>query len=147
MIKWLINSKIKRILGALIVILIVTALSRGAVLNQEKSADKKSEVKSASEGEIEEKSISPEDQIPTPTPIPKQNQASISLKYPNSQKIGQEDGALFLESFDPPKVISDWYKEKIKSMGMRAKSFVQTSTNGNVLNSFVCSDGPKKVEG
>jgi len=38
-----------------------------------------------------------------------------------------------------------WHKEKITSMGMNAKSFVQTNTNGNILNKLVSANGETKV--
>ena len=40
----------------------------------------------------------------------------------------------------------DWYKEKIKALGMNTTSFVQTKTNGDVLNKLVGSRGQQKVE-
>jgi len=49
------------------------------------------------------------------------------------------------ESNDDPDLITNWYKEKIKSLGMNSKSFVQTKTNGNVLNKLVGARGDKEI--
>ena len=84
--------------------------------------------------------------IPTTTPIkssPTLSQApanSTPLEsinnfiYPNSSNITGDENLLSMESLDQPQIITDWYKEKIKAMGMKATTFVQTTTNGNVLN-------------
>lgn len=69
-----------------------------------------------------------------------QNIQSINLsdlKYPNSSQISTNVNTSVLESIDDPKTITDWYKEKIISLGYKSKSFVQTTTNGNVLNKLV----------
>lgn len=70
---------------------------------------------------------------PTPTSSPTVNE---SLVYPNAIVIISSDD-LLMESTDDPDVISEWYKNKIKSMGFNVKSFVATKTNGNVENVFV----------
>lgn len=64
--------------------------------------------------------------------------------YPNSKQIsvGKE---IVLESNDDPKVITEWYKEKIRQEKMNAKSFVQTNTNGKVLNKLVGSNGQREI--
>lgn len=66
---------------------------------------------------------------PTATPTPPQKQSGDFI-YPNSKNTGGEN----YESTDDPDVITNWYKEKIKGMGMNIKTFVTTKTNGNVLN-------------
>ena len=49
------------------------------------------------------------------------------------------------ESQDDPDAITDWYKEKIKELGMSAKSLVTTKTNGNVLNKLVGANGKREI--
>ena len=39
----------------------------------------------------------------------------------------------------------NWYKDKIKALGMNATSFVQTNTNDNVLNKLVAANNSQKV--
>lgn len=90
-------------------------------------------------------------QTPTPTtitPSPKptnENQSNVDFKYPNSATISQNGSETVYESTDDPKKITDWYKDKIKSIGMKATSFVQTSTNGNVLNKLVGANQNQEV--
>ena len=78
----------------------------------------------------------------TPTPVktedninsPQVSTEITSFIYPNSVNIRQNKDTSSMESSDQPQIITDWYKEKIKSMGMKATAFTQTTTNGNVLN-------------
>lgn len=77
----------------------------------------------------------------TPTPTPTSiNVPSISLsdyKYPNSSVVSSDDNSLLLNSTDDTDKITDWYQDKIRSLGMNAKTFVKTKTNDNVLNKLV----------
>lgn len=84
----------------------------------------------------------------TPTEEVKQTQPTTdnAWVYPNSKQIGSLDNTLLLESNDDPGKITDWYKQKIESMGMSAKSFVQTKTNDNVLNKLVAANGKEKID-
>lgn len=85
--------------------------------------------------------------ILTPTPQPNNNnQLNLDLKYPNSIIISKNSNETTYESTDDPKKITDWYKDKIKSIGMKATSFVQTSTNGDVLNKLVGANSEKQVK-
>lgn len=81
--------------------------------------------------------------ISTTTPIPQQ--ATGDFIYPGSTKISGDSSSITLQSSDSPQVITNWYKNKIKSMGLSATSFVTTSTNDNVLNKLVASNGTKEV--
>lgn len=116
-----------------------------------------------SESENSDKIISPSvspilTSIPTfiPTVTPKILPTSIpmlppvktninSFIYPNSVKINIDASSVILQSSDDPQVITNWYKEKITNMGMNTKSFVQTNTNGNVLNKLVAANSDFKV--
>ncbi|MBI2022736.1 hypothetical protein HYS97_02725 [Candidatus Daviesbacteria bacterium] len=72
------------------------------------------------------------------------NKSNINIGnfvYPNSTSLGSG----VYESNDSPNIITDWYKEKIKSLGMSTTSFVQTSANDNVLNKLVGSDGKGEI--
>ena len=72
--------------------------------------------------------------ITTPKPAPtSQSTQDIGLQYPGSNKTSSNT----YTSSDDPQKITDWYKDKIKSLGANSKSFVQTNTNGNVLNKLV----------
>ena len=85
---------------------------------------------------------------PTATATSKPNQQSQSVsdfQYPSSTVVSISVNTATFESTDDPKKITDWYKDKIKSIGMKTTSFVQTSTNGNVLNKLVGANGNKEV--
>lgn len=83
---------------------------------------------------------------PTPTNTPiNESQSILDFKYPNSSQVSLNGNEMVLESTDDPKIITDWYKDKIKTMNMSVTSFVQTSTNGNILNKLVGSNGNKEV--
>lgn len=94
----------------------------------------------------EENNSSQNSQIPTPIINQNQNsEQSEDLIYSDSIKTKQENSNLELESLDDTQKITDWYKEKIRGMGMNAKSFVQTKANGKVLNKLVGSNGKKEI--
>lgn len=90
---------------------------------------------------------------PSPSPSPSKIynlttptvQSYSDLQYPNSRQTGSNDASLIFESTDDPDLITNWYKEKIRDLGMNSKSFVQTKTNGNVLNKLVGARGDKEV--
>lgn len=83
----------------------------------------------------EEISVEHENTTSTITTQPKD--ILSSYKYPNSTILGQSASTFEQESPDDPEKITDWYKEKIKSDGMNIKTFVTTTTNGNVYNELV----------
>lgn len=66
--------------------------------------------------------------------------------YPNSKRTESQTNHVTLESPDDPSVITNWYKNKIKEKGMNATSYVQTSTNGNILNRLVGARSGLKVD-
>ena len=67
------------------------------------------------------------------------------FKYPNSSQVGNLENGIKLESSDDPNTITDWYQEKIRSLGFKSKSFVKTNTNGNILNKLVAASANKEV--
>lgn len=83
-------------------------------------------------------------------PTPKQDTTNSgqdinSYKYPSSSVKEESGNRLFLESTDDPQAITNWYKEKITSLGMNANSFVQTNTNGNILNKLAATKSGFKI--
>lgn len=74
-----------------------------------------------------------------------QNFNSSDFKYPQSNQISSSGNNLILESNDSYDLITNWYKEKIRSLGFKSKSFVQTKTNGNILNKLVGASGSTEV--
>lgn len=90
----------------------------------------------------------PTSRQPTSTPTSKPDQPSQTIwdfQYPGSDVISKTETTVTLESSDDPKKITDWYKDKIKAMNMNVNTFVQTSTNGNVLNKLVGANGEAEV--
>ncbi len=96
--------------------------------------------------------------IPTPTPTliptstrstsaptPSSQRNMSSFVYPGSIILNQSEKEMTLQSLDDPTSITNWYKEKIVSLNMNAKSFVATNTNGNVLNKLVGAKSGFKV--
>lgn len=83
----------------------------------------------------------------TPSPSPQNNSGSTAdFRYPNSSQVGVSGNTTTYESSDNPKTITDWYKDRIKSVGMNTTSFVQTTTNGNVFNSLAGAERGRQVK-
>lgn len=79
------------------------------------------------------------------TKKPTSGQSIDKFLYPGSVVVKSEASSLFLRSLDDSEKITDWYKSKIKSEDLSATSFVNTNTNGKVLNKLV-ADGVYHVE-
>ena len=77
-------------------------------------------------GPIETPAPSPTPNLlpPTPTSIPSPQRDMSSFIYPGSIILSQSGNEMTLQSTDDPQTITNWYKEKITSLGMNAKSFV-----------------------
>lgn len=72
-------------------------------------------------------------------------QQGATVQYPNSQQTNSSGNTIYYESTDSPNAITDWYKTKIKSMGMNTTSFIQNNSNNNVLNQLIGSDGRRNI--
>lgn len=83
---------------------------------------------------------------PTSTPVLSHQKNIQSFIYPGSMILNQSGDKMTLQSSDESSDITNWYKEKITSLNMNAKSFVQTNTNGNVLNKLVGANAEFKVK-
>lgn len=82
-----------------------------------------------------------------PTPLPTKTLPTrfSGFVYPNSQIVENNNSKILLVSSDHPDAITDWYKDKIKDMGMNVTSFVVTKTNDNVENKLVGAMNSDKV--
>ena len=90
-----------------------------------------------------EESSTPEE---TFAPIPPTPSQGISqFFYPGASVVFQSATTTSLTSSDDSGKITDWYEEKIKSMGFSAKAFVKTSSNSNVLNKLSGVKGGEEV--
>lgn len=87
---------------------------------------------------------------PTATPHPTSTPAAAGnisdFFYPGATQMRLEGNTLVLESIDNPDAITNWYKNKINSLGMNAKAFVMTKANGNVENKLAGDNGTLEVE-
>lgn len=95
-------------------------------------------IKNPTSTPIEENNAQDPSVISTPTPAntsePTKTESGEFI-YPNSKNTGGEN----YESTDDPDIITNWYKEKIKSKNMNVKNFVTTKANGSVLNKLAGS--------
>lgn len=150
-----------RILGVLIVILLIIVIAERGILNQSKVRKIKTLIQktptpksSLSPAPTAEEKIGQDffSQSNSPTPTFFQNNNSnfqntdaSGFIYPGSTAGNKNGNRLILESSDNPKTITEWYKNKIEALGMKATSFVQTNTNNNVLNKLVASNGEQEI--
>lgn len=84
----------------------------------------------------------------TSTPTPSQTQENVNLQeylYPNSEMLTSSPSFVSLKAYDDPDVITDWYKEKIRQLGLSVTTFVVTKTNDSVLNKLVGSSEAEEI--
>lgn len=92
----------------------------------------------------------------TPTPVVKNPQSNIAaLRTDILVTPTRSSPSLSIEKFiypvaipissgkysstDSPDIITNWYTSKITSLGFSSKSFIKTSTNGQILNKLTGS--------
>lgn len=75
----------------------------------------------------------------SPTPNPTTNNSNSDWRYPNSTVVSGSGNNITLTSSADPSAITDWYKQKIQSLGMNTRSFVTTNSNNNVLNKLAAA--------
>lgn len=75
------------------------------------------------------------------TPTTQTNTNTSDWRYPEAQDNGNSS----FTSSQNPTTITNWYKDKIKSLGMNTTSFVTTNTNDNVLNKLAGANGSENV--
>ncbi len=79
----------------------------------------------------------------TPAPTP----GSIKqYTFPSSVTKSSAAKKLELETTAPVDEVTEWYKEKIRSLGFNAKSFSQTTTNGEILNKLSAAKPGEKID-
>lgn len=83
--------------------------------------------------------------LPTLTSVPSLQKDIKNFIYPGSIILKQSQKEMTLQSSDDPSVITNWYKEKITNLNMNAKSFVQTNSNGHVVNKLIGANTEFKV--
>lgn len=84
----------------------------------------------------------------TPTPVSNQQNPKTSNGiwiYPGATTISTGGGEIQLSTTEEPQRVTDWYKQIISSR-MNTKSFVSTSTNGNVENKLSGANSGERIE-
>lgn len=103
---------------------------------------------------------SPSPTLPTATPNPQTPLPSINslnksanssanrqeFSYPNAKVISSDKNSVILESTDSVNTITNWYKKQIQSQGLKTTSFIETNTNGEILNQLVGTNGTDKIQ-
>lgn len=87
----------------------------------------------------------PDSKFFTSTPTPSSGINISNFIYPGSAILNRSRDELTLQNTDDPQVITNWYKEKIINTGMNTRSFVQTNTNGNILNKLAGAKSGFKI--
>jgi hypothetical protein len=81
----------------------------------------------------------PDTQTATPGPTKTDGSFNISnFIYPGSSVQNRSDS-------DDTDAITEWYKNKIKSLGVNVKSFVTTKANDKVLNKLVGANSELEI--
>ncbi len=70
----------------------------------------------------------------------------LSYRYPGSTILTQNPSHLELKSSESPNKITEWYKSKIKSLGLTTHSMSSTSTNDNILNVMAAAGNNSQVK-
>ena len=91
----------------------------------------------------------PDTPTPTQQSSPVQHTDSSSsidlFRYPNASVTESSETMLKLTTQDPPETVTHWYKKTITDNGMNTRSFVATSTNGEVLNKLAAAGNNMNV--
>lgn len=74
----------------------------------------------------------------TVTPLPPSPDSWI---YPNSSLVSTG----VYTTPDSPAVVTDWYKNKIKTLNLNIRTFVQTSANDQILNKLSAAGAGQKI--
>lgn len=80
----------------------------------------------------------------TPTPYPSATTAPKNTgsqtdfpAYPGATVMERNGSRTVYSTGDTPDTVTAWYESKIKDLGLNARSFVKTNTNGTVNNKLV----------
>lgn len=143
-----------KLLLILLIIIILASLAQGNILDRNKIKVIKNNIptptlipsKTPTITILPTGTVYKKNSIPTPTQGSANSGQNINdYRYPNSSVKEEGESKLSLESTDDSNTITNWYKGKITSLGMNTKSFVQTNTNGNILNKLVAAKSGFKI--
>jgi|SRR3972149_542561 len=138
----------------LVTLAVLSIFALGIYFNQRpiKNADftTSNENSVLSESTQEESKISPTPTVgdtpstPTSTPAPSNNSLEKYI-YPNATVTQSSDNNINLTTTDDPKVVTEWYRNKIIESGLSVRSFVTTSANNNILNKLAGADAESEI--
>ena len=74
-------------------------------------------------------------------PDPNIPSSLTNFYYPGAYVNSSSTEKLELESSDDPNKMTDWYKNKISSLGLHTQTFMKTNANGKVLNKLAGVNG------
>jgi len=138
-----------RVFFVLILLLFLTIALQNSSFKTQDKKDEKIEVMPSPKAKPQATQVpSPTEKIevivPTlaPTALPAVDNSYV---YPNSFNYSKNGNRISFQTVDSPQTVTDWYKAKISSLGFSAQSFVQTSSNDNVLNKLVAANGEKEI--
>jgi hypothetical protein len=125
----------------------------GVIFNIVSGEDTKVELTS-SPGPTQTKSPTLSSSSPSPTTRPSSLPSPVILEvgnptrfvYPGATLVETSNTYLKYQSFDDPQTITNWYKAKIEEQNLRTTSFVQTSSNGQISNKLIGSNGQVEIE-
>lgn len=136
-------------------IYLITAIVITMIINSFTSYKNTQDTKLKSSADIPGVSATPshspiESQKPTSTPAPTSQPTDHSSSldqfiYPGSKVSQKTQNSLDLESSDNTDKITDWYKNKIKSLNLNTQTFVVTNSNDNVLNKLISAGSEKRI--
>ena len=65
---------------------------------------------------------------------PEISQAIDDLVYPGATTLDQTSKSLVMITDDTPTIVTQWYKNIFKQLGIKTQNVVETKTNGTILN-------------
>jgi hypothetical protein len=89
--------------------------------------------------------IKVDEQVDTEVVSDKPNSNSEWI-YPNANIRLDQASSIVIDTNDHHQQVTDWYKDKIKSMGGNVTSFVTTAVNGEIKNELEGAGGNAHVE-
>lgn len=156
------NERVIHVFFTILSVLILTAaiVSRGGLPKDSLSQNNiQTEVLSEQDEEPQESSEPTPSVEPTLTPTPTSVATATQTNTPTATPtVNSSDGWIYpgstvvravplsLTSSADSKVVTDWYKARIKAEGFNTTSFIVTSTNDKIYNKLVAAKNAQKIE-
>lgn len=82
---------------------------------------------------------------PTPQDIPQPSYSNSEYVFPGASVISDSGSELILQSNSGTDEITEWYRNKLKSLGLNVNTTVKTKANDKVLNKLAASGADTSV--